>query len=76
MLWQDVVIMVSCFGFAFALIPSIKGKQKPAKSSCAITLVLLAMCLISFGTLGLWLSFGAEATAMVAWAILLFQRRS
>jgi hypothetical protein len=72
---QDIVIMVACFGFAFALIPSIRGEQKPAKSSCILTIILLTMCAVSFATLGLWLSFAAEMTSMGAWAILLFQRR-
>lgn len=75
MIWQDYVIMVSCFGFAFALLPSILGKQKPARSSCAITMAPLALCLVSFATLGLWLSFGAEAVALMAWGVLFLQRR-
>ena len=75
MIWQDIVIMISCFGFALALIPSIKGKQKPAKSSCVLTLILLTLCALSFATLHLWLSFSAELTAIIAWGILLFQNR-
>lgn len=73
--WQDIVIMVGCFGFALALIPSIIGKQKPARSSCLITMVLLAMISISFATLHFWLSFSAEMVALIAWSILFFQRR-
>ena len=75
MIWQDVVIMVACFGFAVALIPSIKGKQKPARLSCLITIILLIGIAVSFATLGLWLSFASEITAIVAWGILLFQKR-
>ena len=75
MIWQDIVIMVACFGFAVALIPSIVGKYKPAKSSCLLTIVLLAAIAISFATLNLWLSFWAEITAIIAWGILLFQKR-
>ena len=37
MVCQDIVIMVACFGFALALIPSILGKNKPARLSCLIT---------------------------------------
>ena len=74
--WQDIVIMIACFGFGIALIPSIKGKHKPARSSCILTSVLLTAIAISFATLGLWLSFIAEITAIVAWLILLFQKRS
>ena len=73
--WQDVIIMISCFGFAVALIPSIKGNQKPAKSSCLLTIVLLTAITVSFATLGLWLSFVAEMSSIIAWGILLFQKR-
>lgn len=75
MIWQDVVIMVACFGFAAALIPSIVGKFKPAKASCLLTIILLTAIAVSFATLGLWLSFWAEITAIIAWGILLFQKR-
>lgn len=75
MIWQDLVIMVACFGFAIALIPSIKGQQKPEKSSCLVTIILLAAIAVSFATLSLWLSFWSEITAIIAWGILLFQKR-
>lgn len=75
MIIQDIIIMASCFGFAGALIPSIKGKSKPARSSCILTIILLAMVAVCFATLGLWLSVMAEITSITAWGILLFQRR-
>jgi biotin transporter BioY len=75
MTWQDVVICIGCFGFALALIPSIRGKHKPARSSCLLTMVLLAMIAVCFATLCLWLSFSAEIASFIAWGILLFQRR-
>jgi hypothetical protein len=75
MIWQDIVIMIACFGFAIALIPSIKGTQKPAKSTCILTIGLLAAIAVCFGTLNLWLSMASEITAIVAWGILLLQGR-
>jgi len=75
MIWQDIVIMIACFGFAIALIPSIRGKQKPAKSSCILTIALLLAIAVCFATLGLWLSMTSEITAIIAWGILLFQKR-
>jgi len=75
MVWQDVVIMAACFGFAFALIPSIKGIQKPARASCLLTIILLTAIGICFGTLNLWLSLAAQITVIIAWCILLVQRR-
>ena len=73
--WQDIVIMAACFGFAFALIPSIRGMNKPERSSCLLTIFLLAAIAVCFGTLNLWLSMASEIVAIIAWAILLFQRR-
>jgi len=75
MIWQDLVISFACFGFAIALIPSIRGRDKPAKSSCAITAGLLTAIAVCFATLGLWISFASEITAIVAWTILFFQKR-
>ena len=75
MIWQDIVIMVACFGFAVALIPSIRGGQKPERSSCLFTIILLLAIAVCFGTLKLWLSMTAEITAIIAWGILLFQKR-
>ena len=66
MIWQDIVIMIACFGFAIALIPSIRGKQKPAKSSCILTIALLVAIAVCFATLGLWLSMASEITAIIA----------
>lgn len=75
MIWQDVVIMVCCFGFAIALIPSIRGRDKPAKSSCIMTAILLSAIGVCFATLHLWLSMASEIVCVIAWLILLFQKR-
>ena len=76
MIWQDIVIMAACFGFAFALIPSIVGKGKPARWSCGLTAFLLAVIGFCFATLQLWLSMASEIVCIIAWLILLFQRRN
>ena len=75
MIWQDVVIMVGCFGLAVALLPSIFSKAKPARSTCLLSAVILTAFTVSFGTLGLWLSTAAEAVAALCWYILLIQKR-
>ena len=75
MIWQDVVISIACFGFAVALVPSIRGKQKPERSSCLTTIVLLTAIAVCFATIDLWVSFWSEITAIIAWGILLFQKR-
>lgn len=75
MIWQDWAIMVACFGFGLALIPSIRGKNKPARASCIFTIVLLAIIGVSFATLKLWASFASEVVTAIAWGILFFQKR-
>lgn len=75
MIWQDVAIMVACFSFSLALIPSIRGKNKPEKKSCLFTILGLTTVAICFATLKLWLSFSSEIAAITAWSILLAQRR-
>ena len=75
MIWQDVLMMIGGFGFAIALLPSIIGKGKPAKSSCLITGGILASYVIALATLGLWLSAGATALTSAMWFVLLLQKR-
>jgi biotin transporter BioY len=75
MIWQDIVIMIACFSFALALIPSIIGKNKPEKNTCLFTIIGLAAIAVCFATLSLWLSFTSEIASITAWSVLLFQRR-
>lgn len=75
MIWQDIVIMLACFSFPIALIPTIRGKEKPAKSTCIMVMTALSIVAVCFGTLGLWLSMISEIAGVTAWGVLLFQRR-
>ena len=76
LLWQDLVLMVGCFGLGFALFPSIFSKAKPARSTCLMSAVILTAFAVAFATLGLWLSTAAQAFCTTVWYVLLFQRRS
>lgn len=75
MIWQDIAIMVACFSFSAALIPSIRGKNKPEAKTSLFTILGLSTIAVCFATLGLWLSFTSEMTAISAWSILLYQGR-
>jgi len=58
MIWQDILMMIGGFGFALALIPSVIGKDKPEKSSCAITggiLTSYVVAMIGIIMIGLFL---------------------
>ena len=75
MIWQDVLMMLGGFGFSIGLLPSVLGKNKPAKSSCLITGIILTSYVVAMATLGLWLSAGSTTLTATMWFILLFQKR-
>lgn len=75
MIWQDVLIMVGCFILGVALIPSVISRDKPARSTCLMSGLILISFTVAFATLELWLSTIAEAFAALMWLILLFQKR-
>jgi hypothetical protein len=76
MTWQDVVIAVGQFVFAAALIPSVRGRQKPALTSSLITATGLTVFGICFATLGLWLSVAGVWTSAAMWWVLAWQVRT
>lgn len=74
--WQDVTMMVVGFMFALFLLPSIRGKEKPAKLSCITTASGMAVVTLCVATLGLWLTTVSYSLTTIAWIILAVQRRS
>ena len=74
MRWQDVTIMAGSFIMALALLPSVKGKDKPALSSSLITGTITFIFCICFATLGLWLSASATFLSATMWCILAIQK--
>jgi len=74
MTWQDTVMMVVGFGFAIALYPSVKGKDKPALSSSLITGTLLLIICVCYATLGLWLAFSSTMLTVIMWFTLAIQK--
>ena len=72
--WQDPVQMICGFMFAIVLIPSIRSKLKPAKSSCLMTAILLTVLVFTFSTLGLWLTALSEVVSASVWWMLYFQQ--
>ncbi len=79
MVWQDIVMMIVGFAFSVFLIPSIRGKEKPARLTCITTTMGVVIVAICVATLGLWLTAVAQSMAAIAWSILTvqtFQRKS
>jgi len=76
MVWQDIVMMAVGFTAALFLLPSIRGIEKPARSSCIVTASGMATLTVCVATLGLWLTTAANLMTTVAWIILAVQRRT
>ena len=75
MIWQDVILMVGGFGFALALIPAVRAKNKPPRLTCLATGCLLLAFVVCYATLGLWLAAQSGALTALLWFVLLLQRR-
>lgn len=56
MRWQDIVISVTQIFFVIALIPSIRGKDKPALVTSGMNTILVCIIAITLLTLQLWFS--------------------
>jgi len=74
--WQDFVLMAAGFLFAPALIPIVRSKAKPPRSSCIMTIIPLATICSIYITLELWLAAVAIGLNALMWGIILFQPRS
>jgi hypothetical protein len=72
--WQDWVFSVGGFIMLLSLLPTLRGDQKPALTTSAMTSVLVFCFTLTMASLGLWLSALANAGMSVAWGILAVQR--
>lgn len=72
-IWQDIIFSIGGFIFSIALIPTIRAKEKPAVSSSAMTGSILAIYLICYATLHLWLAFISGILTTICWFILMIQ---
>lgn len=72
--WQDMVLAIGGFVFAFALVPSIGSKDKPALKTSVITSITLLVFCVCYATLGLWLAFTSTVVTAALWIILAIQK--
>lgn len=72
--WQDIVFAVGSLVFSAALIPSVRGTDKPAFISSALTALILAVYAFTFATLSLWFSTFATTLNCVVWSTLAVQK--
>ena len=57
-----------------ALLPTIRGKEKPALTTSLLTCLLLGVIAASLGTLGLWAASISAGVGSIAWGLLAAQR--
>jgi hypothetical protein len=74
MLWQDLVLTIGSLIFAFALIPSVLSKDKPALTTSVTTGVVLFIFAFVYVTLSLWFSAVTTAFTGIVWSILAIQK--
>lgn len=76
MTWQDVVLGIGQFLFTLALLPALRSRAKPPRSTCVLTGGLLVLFAITYASLALWLGALACALCASAWLALAAQRRT
>ena len=74
MSWQDWVISICGIIIIFSLIPTIKGEDKPALSTCIVTAIIITIVATTMLTLSLWLSAIVNYIIAVGWYILMYQQ--
>ena len=72
--WQDIVLSVSNLVFGIALIPSIRGKNKPALSTSLITTIFLSSSLVAYISLALWYTAFTTSINALCWGTLAVQK--
>ena len=74
-MWQDLVFSLGQCLFIAALVPAVLSAQKPPKSTCLLTGMVLTMFALTFLTLGLKVSAVSSGISALMVIILLLQKR-
>ncbi len=72
--WQDWIFTIGQIIFIFALIPTIRGKDKPAFSTSLISTLIILTFSATYFSLELWGSAIFALINAVCWGILAFQK--
>ena len=73
MAWQDVVLFVGGFVLAGGIVPAIRGTEKPPFATTLTLVVMLAIFVVVFLTLRLWLTALSVLVQGSLWAVVLAQ---
>ena len=72
--WQDIVLGVGALVLSAALVPSIRGKDKPHVSTSLLTASVLFVFAVVYATLSLWYTMASTALNGLFWLILAIQK--
>lgn len=65
--WQDLVFTFGTIVFTIALVPALRQKKYPPRSTCFLTGSMLILYIITEITLNLWLSALTTAISAIVW---------
>jgi hypothetical protein len=71
--WQDIVLGVGGFAFSIALLPTVLGKNKPAKTTSAMTSFFLWSFCSVYISYHLWLTLAAGMLSALTWTVIFIQ---
>jgi len=71
--WQDVVLFVGGFVLAGGIVPAIRAAEKPPVATTLTLVVTLAIFMVVFATLRLWLAALSVLLQWSLWAVVLTQ---
>lgn len=72
-MWQDYVLTAGSIAFVLALIPAVRAKEKPARTTSAMTSFVLWIFAATDVTLGLYWTALTTALTASMWLVLLIQ---
>jgi hypothetical protein len=74
-MWQDIIFTLGSIVFAVALLPSIRGKDKPHPATSLMTGGVLFIFALTYLSLELWFSASATMVTSTMWITLLIQEK-
>lgn len=74
MKWQDLVLSVSVWVFIFALLPTLRGIEKPALETSIVTATTILVCAGVYASMGWWGSVLSSGILGIIWYVLAWQK--
>ncbi len=71
---QDIIFTIGTWIFVIALIPTLRGNQKPEISTSLMTGIVLAVFALTYLSLHLWMSMASTFVTSGMWLTLSYQR--